>query len=551
MLRLLVLLASAFVLLPPAYSSAGRGGPYTPTWPSVTQHPDPAWLNEAKFGIYAHWGPYSVPAFGSEWYSRNMYVNGSSVRDHHLSTYGDSVGYKDFIPKFTATRFDAAAWAKLYRRAGAQYAGPVAEHADGFCMWDSRLSRFNAKEMGPKRDVVGELVASIRGEGLKVITTLHHQWLWAWYPTWNTSSDAGQPQYQLLPGGDHGGLYGPAVAGPEEFNQPHTTQLFQDYWLNKSVELVDKYSPDLVYYDSKWAATVDTAHRLAFLAHYYNDAAVRRGGAPVGVTYKSKDLEPGAGVLDYERGGVGGTQGTMWQTDDAMDRNSWSWVEPPSLKNSTELVGELVDIVSKNGSFLLDVPPLADGSFDGRVVATLESMGDWLALNGMAIFHTRPWGAVCCEGPTNIDPGFNHEWPLFTSSDFRFTEGGASSWSSSSSSSSSSSGPAAVFVAAFAWPANNTYLIKSLAAGSPNLRGAAVTDVTLVVRQGGDDDDDDNAVKLQWKQEADGMRISTNTRPSGLAAEGYVFRVHLSGATAQQIDAPSARVRARILRGDD
>ena len=318
---------------------------YTPTWESVTKHGYPQWFSDAKFGIYAHWGPYSVPAFGNEWYSRNMYQVGHADNEHHRKQYGDldSFGYKDFVPSFTAPKFNASAWAKLYRRAGAMYAGPVAEHADGFAMFASKVSRWNAAEQGPRRDIVGEISKAVRGEGLKVIATLHHQWLWAWYPTFNGSllHDAGNPAYQLTP--EHGGLYGPLVSDGAAFNcgfggnSCNTSRPFQDYFLAKTLEVVDGYSPDVLYFDSKWAGTIDDAHRLAFLAHYYNSADAQ--GKEVVVTYKQSDLQPGAGLLDLERGGSADILRPTWQTDDAMDRRSWSWVEPPSLKNETELLG--------------------------------------------------------------------------------------------------------------------------------------------------------------------------------------------------------------------
>jgi alpha-L-fucosidase len=220
---------------------------YTADWASVSKHPNPSWFDKAKFGIYAHWGPYSVPAFGNEWYSRNMYVNGSKENKHAIATFGEDFGYKDFIPKFTAPKFNATEWASLYRAAGARYAGPVTEHADGFAMYDTKLSNYNSVKMGPKRDVTGEMAKAVRAQGLKLVTTLHHQWLWAWYPTYDPHTDCGQAEYQLT--ADHGGVYGPNCGSKAAWSKLNTTQAFMDYFERKVEEVVDLYQPDVLYFD--------------------------------------------------------------------------------------------------------------------------------------------------------------------------------------------------------------------------------------------------------------------------------------------------------------
>ena len=192
---------------------------YKPTWESLTKHLDPSWFDDAKFGIYFHWGVYSVPAYGNEWYSRNMYRKDSRENKYHLKKYGplSQFGYKDFIPMFKAEKFDADEWAELFKKAGARFAGPVAEHADGFAMWDSRLTRWDCAEKGPGKDIVGALEKAIRKQGMKFITTFHHQWLWGWYPTYDKACDASNAEYS--------GLYGPVVSN-SAFSKPEPNEKF-------------------------------------------------------------------------------------------------------------------------------------------------------------------------------------------------------------------------------------------------------------------------------------------------------------------------------------
>lgn len=502
------------------------GAPYEPNWDSLRQHKTPQWFKDAKFGIYAHFGVYSVPAFSSEWYSHWMYVPGQAAYDHHRATYGelDTFGYKDFLPMFTAPKFNASAWAALYRRAGAMYAGPVAEHADGFAMYNSSLSEFTAVKKGPKRDIAGEIIAAVRAEGLKAIATLHHEWLWGWYPTYNKTGlphDCADPAYQLT--ADHGGLYGQAAAPKAPL-----TELFNKYFFGKTEEVIRMYQPDVLYFDSR-LGTIDESLRLQFLCDYYNLDATEWGEKGVVMTYKNQDMAVGSAVLDYERGGSPTIRPAHWQTDDAIARNTWSWVEGISLKNSTELVGELVDIVSKNGNFLLDVTPKADGSFDARVVSLLEEIGDWLALNGQAIYGTTNYSTYG-EGPTNIIPGFNHEWPIFTSRDFRFTVAPPAS---------PGSAPPALFAIAMAWSNDGAFQVQSLnsSATLPGGRATNITDVTLVGADG--------ATRVEWSRDADALHIKVGSKPVGLRC-AYVFRVHLNGASTDIIDGPTRRLRERI-----
>ena len=228
-----------------------------------------------------------MPAFGSEWYSRNMYVNGSKENKHSIEKFGADFGYKDLVPMFTAPKFNATEWASLYARAGARYAGPVAEHADGFAMFKSAISHWNAAEMGPKRDIVGELAQEIRAQGLRLVTTMHHQWLFAWYPTWDSETDAGDPKYELT--ADEGGLYGPKTGNSKCFGGSLSTlaspthppgcevsQRFNDYFVGKVREVVDQYQPDVLYFDVRLPPPRILQHVLPLHKMSINGLLVRR-----------------------------------------------------------------------------------------------------------------------------------------------------------------------------------------------------------------------------------------------------------------------------------
>lgn len=377
---------------------------YDATWESLQTHKTPEWFRDAKFGIYFHWGPYSVPAYKNEWYSHWMYVQGHEINKYHIEHYGtlDNFGYKDFIPHLTAEKLDADKWVDLFVKAGARFAGPVAEHADGFAMWDSKLTTWDAKDMGPKRDIVGEMEKAIRKKGLKFVTTFHHQWLYAWYPTLDKSTDASNPEYA--------DLYGPP-APVEYFNTVWENSSvrpdadFNKRWYDRATEVVDKYHPDLVYFDTKLYIIEDQIRRN-FLQHFYNKAAEQN--RQVVCTYKMNDMAKGAAVLDLERARMSGMSDGPWLTDDSIDWGSWCNVMEPDYKSTNRLVDFLVDVVSKNGCVLLNIPPTAQGEIPQPVQERLLEMGQWLTINGEAIYETRPW-KIYGEGPTEVVEGHLNE----------------------------------------------------------------------------------------------------------------------------------------------
>ena len=397
-------------------------GPFAPTWNSLKTHRTPRWFQEAKFGIYTHWGVYSVPAFGpnATWYPFNMYREETPQYAHHVATYGDPsrFGYKDFIPMFTAEKFDPDEWAELFRRSGARYAGPVGEHHDGFALWDTQFSEWNAARMGPRRDVVGELATAIRKQDLRFIVALHHAENWWFFPHWKHQYDVADPRYA--------GLYGTAhdldgAVGPKFFDQQRPDRAFLETWKNKIVELIDRYAPDVLWFDFGLRGIPDRYKQEA-LAYYYNRAAEQ--DREVAVTYKRFDLAPGAGVVDLELGRMHELTYHEWITDTTIDDGSgWGYLTHTPYKSTTTLVHYLIDNISKNGYLLLNVGPRPDGTIPEQGYELLNGIGAWLAINGEAVYGTTNW-IQYGEGPTRLETGgsFNEkEVGAFTAQDVRFT----------------------------------------------------------------------------------------------------------------------------------
>jgi alpha-L-fucosidase len=356
----------------------------------------PQWFEDAKFGIYFHLGPYSVPAFGTEWYSRNMYIPGTPEYKHHFATYGtlDKFGYKDFIPMFKAQYFDPDDWVDLFVKAGAKFAGPVAEHADGFSMWKSKINPWNSYDMGPKRDFVGEMAKAVRKRNLKFIATFHHQWLWSWYPTFNKNVDAGDPEYSAF--------YGPSVSegawkydeNAIDYRKPTTS--FDKIWLAKTIEVIDAYHPDIIWFDNM-LYSIPESYRKEFTAHYLSDA--KTSHHQVVIIRKFKELPDAVSIENLEKARKDKIAKKLWETDETISTGSWSYVNGIQIRSATNMLFELIDIVSKNGVLLLDIAPKADGTIPDDQRNTLLGMGDWLKKYGQSIYATRPWYTYG-EGPT-------------------------------------------------------------------------------------------------------------------------------------------------------
>ncbi len=409
-------------------------GPYKDDWKTVLNHKVPDWYREAKFGIFIHWGAYSVPAFGSEWYPRFMYKpdmlrRGLDICQHHVDTYGahSEFGYRDFIPMFKAEKFDAKEWADLFEEAGAKFVMPVAEHHDGFPMYDCDFTDWCASKMGPKRDVVGELKAEIEKKGMTLTASSHrveHYWFMSGMrDIENATSFDGE-----IPFGD---IYWPSMPEPFSTDGKVTTDqgsidvqdidpLFMEDWLARTCEIVDKYRPKIVYFDW-WIQVVPMKPYLKkFMAFYYNRAV--EWGEEVTINYKNDAFIHTSAVKDIERGQLADVSPFFWQNDTSVAKNSWCYTVGNDYKEPHEVICDLVDVVSKNGSLLLNVGPKSDGTIPEEDANILREVGKWLKLNGEAIYGSYPFRKYG-EGPTVTQEGHFTDTlrKSFTSEDFRFT----------------------------------------------------------------------------------------------------------------------------------
>jgi alpha-L-fucosidase len=389
---------------------------FQPSFESLEQaNPVPEWFKDAKFGIYFHWGVYSVPAFGNEWYPRTMYIEGTAENKHHLATYGEPTqwpyhnlitGAKDkqgnfvqFAPKLKSEggNFDPDEWAQLFADAGAKFAGPVAEHHDGFSMWASKLNPWNAKDMGPKLDLVGLLADAIRKRDMKVILSMHHAYNITGF--YEAVPETDEPKLQIL--------YG--QQGKEKN---------EALWLAKHKEIIDSYRPDIIWQDFN-LHLISQPILLQILSYYYNQAA--EWNKEVVATYKD-GLNPKCAVLDYERGGPVDITENYWLTDDAISSSSWCYTEGIGYYSKKQVLHGFLDRISKNGNLLLNISPKADGTIPSEQKELLLAMGSWLKKYGEAVYATRAWEKYG-EGPTKMgaDHGVFMAPAEGTAEDVRYT----------------------------------------------------------------------------------------------------------------------------------
>ncbi len=475
---------------------------YEATWDSLAQYEIPQWYKDAKFGIFIHWGPYCVPAFGSEWYPRRMYIQDDPSFIHHRETWGDhkDFGYKDFIPMLTAEKFDAAEWAQLFKDAGARFVMPVAEHHDGFPMYDSDLTDWCAAKMGPKRDICGELAEAVRAQDMVFAVSSHRAEHWWFFDGGRAfPSDVNDPANE--------GLYGPAVpasklpnwAGEEGSKEewkkkdwtPRPDAKFLEDWLARCCELVDKYQPQVFWFDWWIEQVVFEPYLQRFAAYYYNRG--EEWGKGVAINHKYDSYPEGVAVFDIERGQLSDIRKFFWQNDTSVSKNSWGYIEGHDYKTAGDIIADLVDIASKNGALLLNVGPRADGTIPEVEQEMLREIGRWLAVNGEGIYDTRPW-TIFGEGPTPVPEGAFTDTArdAFTPADIRFTQKGNT-----------------LYAFLLAYPEGEAR-IESLGSGAVTVAGA---------RMLGSDEG------ISWSQDEGGLRLSVPVEAPSVHVCAYAIEL--------------------------
>jgi alpha-L-fucosidase len=398
-------------------------GKFQPTDESFKQYQYPEWFRDAKFGIWAHWGPQAVPRMG-DWYAKKMYQEGSADYKYHLEHYGhpSKFGYKDIIPLWKAERWDPEQLMKLYKKVGAKYFVSMATHHDDFFLWNSKIHKWNAVNMGPKKDVVGLWQKAAKNEGLRFGVSEHLGASYTWFQTSRgadkTGSMAGVPYDGVNPAYED--LYHPATTPDDKAwltNNPEN----QKNWLACITELIDMYKPDLLYSDSELPFGIVGK---TMLAHYYNEDLAKNGGKLEAVYTCKMVPSDGKWVRDIERGVNDSISPYPWQTDTSI--GDWYYRTGQKYRTGTEVIQMLVDIVSKNGNLLINVVQTPEGDLEPDVMTILDEIGKWTPENGAGIYGSRPW-KIFGEGPLTSGTqkkgqfGGLSDKQAFSSNDIRFT----------------------------------------------------------------------------------------------------------------------------------
>ena len=522
-----LLLISYFCFNPSAEAQQNNNvsGPFEPTWESLSKHDTPEWFRDAKFGIWAHWGPQCQPEYG-DWYARLMYFPDNEIYRYHVNKYGhpSEFGFKDVINEWTAPNWDPEKLVALYKKVGAKYFFAMGNHHDNLDLWDSKYHNWNSVNMGPKRDILAEWEKAARNNDLPFGVSIHSAHTWTWFEPGQMADKEGPlagVQYDAgaLKTSDGKGKWWEGYDPQELYQQNHPmsqqnidlwdwpegvclpTQEYLEDFYNRTTDMISKYNPDLIYFDDTvvpfWP--IDNTG-LDVISYYYNSANNRNAEDDAEVVVFGKKLQEehkNAIVWDVEKGVLSEMQELPWQTCTCL--GNWHYdqriYDRDGYKSAKTVTNMLVDIVSKNGNLLLSVPVKGDGTIDDKEEAILAEIGDWMEVNGEGIFGTRPW-KIYGEGPSVQnkvplrDQGFNeHLQSQYTSEDIRFVTKDNS-----------------LYAHILNWPENNRVIIKSLASESPYFSD----DITTVELLGGN--------QLNFERTNEGLIINLpEERPNPLS----------------------------------
>jgi alpha-L-fucosidase len=511
-------------------------GKFEPTWDSLKQYQVPEWFRDAKFGIWAHWGP-QCEAEDGDWYARGMYQEGSPQYRFNVEHYGhpSTFGFKDLIHQWKAEKWDPEKLVALYKRAGAQYFFALANHHDNFDLWDSKYQPWNSVKIGPQKDLIAGWAKAARDNGLRFGVSVHAAHAWSWYEPAQgadtTGSFAGVPYDGKLTKADGKDQWWEGLDPQDIYEQRHTPspnfsepksihsrwnwgggvsipdQAYCEKFYNRTVDLINKYQPDLVYFDDSalplWPVS-DAGLKIA--AHYYNSNMKAHNGKLEAVLFGKilTEAERKTMVWDIERGQSDKIEPQAWQTDTCIGQWHYqrSLFDKHRYKSAKTVIQTLGDVVSKNGNLLLNIPVRGDGTIDADEVKVVEGIAAWMDVNRECIFGTRPW-KICGEGPALQNPaplsaqGFNEgKGKPFTAEDIRFTTKGNT-----------------LYAIVMGWPGEKALEIKSLGTGSPFLNGKKVSSVVLL----------GCAEKLEWTQGEPALTVKMpSTQPCDAA---YVLKI--------------------------
>nr|WP_294794774.1 alpha-L-fucosidase [uncultured Mucilaginibacter sp.] len=512
------------------YAPQIQTGPFKPTWDSLAQYQVPDWFRDAKFGMWAHWGPQCQPERG-DWYARGMYQEGSDQYKYHVAKYGhpSKFGFKDVINEWKADKWDPEALVSIYKKAGAKYFMALANHHDNFDLYDSKYHRWNSTKLGPKKDLIGGWAKAAKNNGLPFAVSVHASHAWSWYETSQRADKSGplagvpydgkttkaDGKGKWWDGYDPQELYAqnhPLSEGSDKNNTIHgqwnwgngvnpPTKEYMENFYNRTIDLIDKYGPELVYFDDTalplWPVS-DAGLRIA--AHLYNTSIKKHGKLTAGVFGKILDEQQRKCMIwDIERGQSNKIEQLPWQTDTCI--GEWHYdrrvYDNNRYKTPATVIHTLIDVVSKNGNLMLNVPLRGDGSIDDKARATVDGITEWMAINSESIYGTRPW-TVFGEGPAIAGAapisaqGFNEgKGKPFTAEDIRFNAKGK-----------------VLYATLMGWPENKSALIKTLGTGQ-----SKIGSVSLLGAPG----------KLTFTQSAEGLKVALPEQAPGKIA--YVLKI--------------------------